>query len=303
MLIAVAILFHPDPDVLSEFVLNVSASVDALVLVDNTPGGFKRDWQFNDCVSYIPLLENAGVACAQNVGIEIAIQKGADYVLILDQDSKLSSDMVSVLRKGFDELADGGEKVGAIGACFVESMSSKVSEITRVECGKIVFEPCPDSPGFVKSDTLISSGCLISRDCLLDVGLMADLLFIDWVDLEWCLRAGSKGWGIYMASQARMQHTIGAYQARTIRGRPFGMHSPFRLFYQIRNGIFLFSRPEFSWAWRLLFIRGGVISKVYNYVMYHPQKLSVLRASVFGIFSGVYMCLKYRRGLPVRRLG
>ena len=35
---------------------------------------------------------------------------------------------------------------------------------------------------------------IINNNIILDVGLMDESLFIDWVDFEWCWRAKSKGY-------------------------------------------------------------------------------------------------------------
>src|SRR5205085_10676567 len=59
---------------------------------------------------------------------------------------------------------------------------------------------------------LISSGLLISVSALKAIGYPKKEYFIDLVDIEWCLRALSKGYQIEIVKTIQMRHTIGEFK-------------------------------------------------------------------------------------------
>lgn len=301
MIVATAILFHPDPERLDWYIASVLKAVDFLVLVDNTPVPCVAASSLAERVSYISLERNAGVATAQNIGIRKAVEMGADYILILDQDSDISTRTVSEMLTAFMALGEQGEKVGAVGAYYVESYSQRPAEVTSVKDGQVVFTACPTSVPYVRSDTLISSGCLISTPCLRDVGLMTEVLFIDWVDLEWCLRAKKRGWSCYMVPEARMAHTIGQIRITTRKGHPAALHSTFRLYYQVRNSLVLCGQGWVDDAWRREFFRQGFSAKIPRFLYHSPSRFSALWVIFRASVAGMFMAWKYRKGLPVTR--
>ena len=53
---------------------------------------------------------------------------------------------------------------------------------------------------YTSADYIISSGTLIHVDAFKAVGLMMEELFIDYVDLEWGLRAKKMGYHCFVAN-------------------------------------------------------------------------------------------------------
>jgi rhamnosyltransferase len=58
---------------------------------------------------------------------------------------------------------------------------------------------------------VITSGSIIPIKVLDDVGLMREELFIDFVDIEWCLRAPQKGYEIVAINKVMIDHHLGDY--------------------------------------------------------------------------------------------
>ncbi|MDE2623327.1 MAG: hypothetical protein KGM83_09060, partial [Betaproteobacteria bacterium] len=95
-----------------------------------------------------------------------------------------------------------------------------------------------------------SSGCLISLEALQVVGPMQEALFIDYVDIEWGLRANGLGWHLYGAFPARMTHALGPRVMRLL-WRRFPLHSPQRHYFVVRNALWLYRQRHLPWRWRL----------------------------------------------------
>jgi len=111
---------------------------------------------------------------------------------------------------------------------------------------------CNEHPGHPTAavDYLISSGCLISLPALAAIGGMQEALFIDYVDIEWGLRARRLGWTLHGVFPARMSHSLGPRIVRFL-WRRLPLHSPQRHYFVVRNALWLYRDGALPLAWRL----------------------------------------------------
>jgi len=256
---AVILTYHPRNPQLATLVGRIAPQVDAIVLVDNGSTAASRELIREATRSFsgtvvVPLDDNLGVAAGHNVGIGIALERGFEFVLILDQDSVPAPDMVARLMKGYADAAGRGRPVAAVGPRYVHRQSGRDSFF--VQFGLLRFRKvwCSGSPdALVPADMLISSGSLIPAEALRAVGMMRDDLFIDHVDTEWFLRAAQHGRASYGVCDALMEHEIGERRrALWIGGRrEFSFHSPLRHYYTFRNSVFLYTRTRYPMRWKM----------------------------------------------------
>lgn len=258
MVAAVVILYYPDLPVLRRLLDSVFEQVDAIIAVDNTPGDCTELASYFEVypnpVCYIPLGRNLGIAAAQNIGIRKSLSEGYSHFLLLDQDSALPPGMVSKLLDAEKSLIQSGERVAAVGPQFVDEKTGRGSFAIR--CGifwvnKIKLDPQSSLP--VETDHLIASGSLISAATIEAVGLMCEGLFIDWVDIEWALRARSFGYKSYYVPNAVMVHSVGDAVIQVL-GRDVHLHSDFRNYYLLRNATYLMGVRSMGWRWKLTFL-------------------------------------------------
>lgn len=207
---AVIVTYFPD---FKELKLNISKyykAFDTIVVVDNGT----KDFDYIELIGFknleiIYLPKNEGIAKAQNIGIEYLLKKSIDYLVFFDQDSSMNDEECRVLLKTF-EL---DKKIGLVGP----TINNKSLEIKEV------------------SETL-SSGSIIPKRVILDVGLMNEELFIDLVDYEWCWRAKKAGYKIIVNEQVFLNHMLGEGKKGFL-----GIPQPFRHYYQFRNTIYMMS--------------------------------------------------------------
>lgn len=214
---------------------------------------------------------NRGIGAAQNEGMALARRLGHEYVLLLDQDSVPEHGMVERLRAVLEELHKAGHKVGCVGPRIRLPGSGNLSRFGKIGWATLRYSSCQDSSSAVECDVLISSGSLIPLDVVGEIGVMEEDLFIDQVDTEWCLRARAKGYKIYGACSAVLEHRLGEGVAYIWIGRwrRLPRHKPFRYYYIFRNSILLSRRKYASWKWILfnarslaaLFLLFGVFTR------------------------------------------
>jgi rhamnosyltransferase len=241
-ILAVVVSYNPSPSALLVSVAAIASQVERVLLVDNAS---LNSEELEETVATIENCEvrklghNGGLGEAHNIGIEYARANTFDYVLLLDQDSVALDGMVARLLAAHKVKSAKG-KVSATGVTYLNADNGSESFFVRFGWLKFQRQYCShrDADGCVTADFLISSGSLISLKTIEQVGVMDESLFIDHVDTEWFLRAGSKGFSAYGVCDAVMQHGLGETthqinfgRGRVRRTRNVPQHKSFRYYY------------------------------------------------------------------------
>jgi rhamnosyltransferase len=140
--------------------------------------------------------------------------------------------------------------VAAAGPRYLDPRQGNPPPFLRRRGLCIEYLPCPTAETVAEVDYLISSGCLVSLAALEEIGDMAEPLFIDYVDIEWGLRAGAKGYRLLGVCGAAMRHDLGETPILFF-GRRVPVHSPLRHYYHFRNAVWLYRQPWVPAAWKL----------------------------------------------------
>jgi rhamnosyltransferase len=93
----------------------------------------------------------------------------------------------------------------------------------------------------------MTSGNILNLEIAERVGLFNEELFIDHVDNEFCLRLNKAGFRVLYANSF-LTHELGKYKSVFIFGKRAGgflSHSPERLYYFVRNSLYILKRYFF----------------------------------------------------------
>ncbi|WP_151813789.1 glycosyltransferase family 2 protein [Acinetobacter ursingii] len=243
MLVKAIVTFNPTLDNLETLIQD---DQNTTVIVDNASNNQKflsEKVSHYKNVVFLALTENKGIAFAQNVAIDYAIKNNVDYILFFDQDSHIDKNFISNLFLDFERISTNTKQVAAIGPRLIDEKQGfyfpalKFNNYGLID--KISVENISEP---IEVSFLISSGTLVSVKALKEIGLMRDEFFIDFVDTEWCFRALSMGYKLYMSDKAFMKHSIGD---DTLKFANFNIpvHSGFRRYYRIRNLFFMWKMP------------------------------------------------------------
>jgi GT2 family glycosyltransferase/glycosyltransferase involved in cell wall biosynthesis len=249
--VAVVVTHQPAPERLAALLAALSPQVDRVILVDNGSQPPVEPWlRAQGCPNLDPLLlpENIGLAAAQNAGIARARELGADFVVLSDQDSVPEAGMVEALLNAVWSLRQQGQRVAAVGPRYREA-DGVPGPFVRLRGLRYQRLDCGDRGDIVEVDHLIASGCLIPLPVLDEVGDMTAELFIDYVDVEWGLRARRAGYRCFGVCAAGMRHERGQVSLR-ILGRTVPLHEPLRLYYQHRNAVWLMRQNWLGRRWK-----------------------------------------------------
>jgi rhamnosyltransferase len=252
---AVVVSYHPEREKLSALITALASQVDETVVVDNGSSEDMVSWLCAESAlgkfHLKALGENQGVAAAQNRGIESARDLRADYVALFDHDSLPAPDMITRLVKAAELKSAEGWKVGSLGPRYVDPRQDNPPPFIRIRGLRLERRTCASRDDVVEVDYLISSGCLIPMSTLREVGPMREDLFIDYIDIEWGLRAKAKGFQSFGVCGAEMFHSLGE-EPISFLGKKFPNHSPLRHYYHFRNAVHLYKKPWVPPNWKLV---------------------------------------------------
>lgn len=290
-IVAVVVTYNPDPELLSELCRLTRPQVEHIELVDNGSGPEALAMLESICrntegLHLNALGRNLGIGAAQNAGIATARARGADYVLLLDHDSLPAPDMVARLRAAIERQPAGSPPVAAAGPRYAdERQTTNPSPFVRLEGFKRVRCECQHENELIEVEHLIASGSLIPMSVLDIVGDMDESLFIDYVDIEWCLRATDAGFRVLGVCNARMQHQLGETPIHFL-GKHLPDHSPIRHYYLIRNALLLQRMPHISLRWKLV-DAWQTVMKFGFYALVATPRWPRIRMMTRGLFDGL----------------
>lgn len=285
-IIAVVVLYHPQPQALQALLTALLPQVAQVVVVDNGGSAAARAACVPDArVQWLEMESNIGLASALNLGIFHALGARASHVILFDQDSVPSPGMVNKLFDAQQALIAMGKQVAAVGPVFHDAASGNIAPVLAPQrwFTRRAYEA--DFFGTIEAAYLITSGQLISKQALAAVGLMRDDLFIDGIDIEWALRARHRGWHSFAVVDARLQHQLGD-ERRQIGTRQVSLHSPLRHYYIIRNALLLMRSPEINWRWKCSdFLK--TLRRLIVFPLLCPDPRAHIRLMACGIWHGI----------------
>jgi len=152
---------------------------------------------------------NLGYAAGNNIGLQLAMQFGAGYILVLNDDTEIASDMISVLvahlqrdqRIGIVSpkihlLNSAPARLWAVGGIF---QSHRVTTLGINELDRGEYKD-------VNLDFVFGCAMMIRRDVLAQIGLFDDRFHFYYEDIDLCLRAKRKGYAVAWLPAATMGH-------------------------------------------------------------------------------------------------
>lgn len=241
---AVIVTYNPKADEIADFVDALLDQFPIVVVADNSNDAGLRaalESALDARSIYVDMGGNHGIASAQNRGIAVATQAGAEYFVTLDQDSRLPRDFLSQLAQGFVEA----RTLGPIAAVGPRAVDAETGEN---------YVPALSSHGLNVVQTTLASGMLTSREALNAVGPMDESLFIDLVDWEWCFRARSKGLPVMVDGRVSLEHRLGERHTRIPLVGRIGTPQPLRHYYAFRNHLTLCRRDYVPLRWKLKYL-------------------------------------------------
>lgn len=232
----VIVLYNPSSDDIQR--ISVLSSAYSCYVVDNSESTSIDTAISSFC--YIYNNGNLGIAEAQNRALRKIMEDDYDYVIFLDQDSRVEQNYCHNIMCEFARIDEGS--LAILGPSVLHRENGE-------EYKSVVHHYTVNENGFSQRKHIISSGSCISVKALHDIGLMESGLFIDYVDYEWCWRAASKGYKCGITNRMSIYHKVGQREL-TIGKYKVIVSAPGRYYYQYRNFLWLIRRKYVPLQWK-----------------------------------------------------
>jgi len=199
--------------------------------------------RFGDSIKVILNERNSGFAGGCNIGIRDALARGADYVVLLNNDTMVAPDFLEALVS----VAQSDKSVGVAGGkvlCYeLPELIWFAGGIINYRTGRtpIIGSGETDKGQYnemAKVDWI--SGCFlfISREVLQAVGALDERFFFGWEDVDISVRAARKGFKVLYVPESRIWHKgFGIGKRDRLMGMPV---------YYATRGQFLFMDKHFA---------------------------------------------------------
>jgi GT2 family glycosyltransferase len=177
-----------------------------LIVLDNgsTDGSVLRiRTRFPD-VEVVELGENFGFARGNNAGIRVALERGAEYVWLLNNDTTVDSNALRALV----EKADQDPKIGAVGSAIYSMDQPEHLQLWgggRVSwLGRSHYFSGPVSDEEVQF--LTGASLFLRCSTIRGLGLLDEGFFMYWEDADYCFRMRRAGWKLAVSGDSRVWH-------------------------------------------------------------------------------------------------
>lgn len=259
-----------------------------IIVVDNDSE--ENCQELGDEISDVVLIrnkENLGFAAANNIGIDYALQSGAEFILLLNNDTIVADDCIEELVNCIEENSRNGIVTGKILNYYERDLIWYAGgDISYWKGDAVIY-------GFGKRDTgqydllhicTFASGCcmLIPREIANDIRIPEDY-FLYYEDSDYCVRIIEDNKRIYYCPRAVIFHK------ESVSTNKF---SYIYSYYFARN--------------RLLFIRKN-IKPIIRVVPYIATILTLIKRCVMGllrpksVLDGIVDFMKGKKGKCIRK--
>lgn len=266
---------------------------DTTIIVDNAStdqtSGWLREWLPARLAhsKLVTLDENLGGAGGFATGITRALDDGADWIWMMDDDAKPKPNALGEL---MSVATDPANIYGSI------ATNGEATSWTTTLIGppRRAVDRVAEIPEEAEVESLPFLGFMIHRDLVHSIGLPDAGYFIAADDVEYCIRASRAGAKLIVAGKSQIEHP------RTQRHvlRVFGIDvvylrlPPWKRYYDTRNRI-LIARKYYGGQLLTRTVPGSFI-RLFVALGREPRKLSQLWAFCTGMFDGL-LGIKGRR--------
>lgn len=268
-IVAVVIIYYPNADELTTNINQFIKDVDRLIIWDNTPISshqkFKLEMpEYDSKIIILGTGKNEGIAYGINHGINWAIDNNYKYILTMDQDSY------------WDNFS-----------FYIQQFIKFKNDPTNGIFSPVIYENKKrDLPELQVVKDAITSGTIYSLEMVKKIGLLREDFFIDAVDLEYCYWAKRNRYKTVLLGGAFLKQRYGSPMLKKLFTLTFypSNYSPMRIFYIIRNHIFLWREyPELSNFEKKRIIKIYIIGRFIEVILFEKNKFQKL----FSIFKGI----------------
>jgi len=189
---------------------------------------------------------NLGYAGGNNVGIEAALQRGAEFVFILNNDAVVDPAVLKAFMEAAGAYPDGGAFAAKIYYKSAPRLLWYAGGLWQEESGTFAHigmhatDTCSCFEGLTETDYACGCAMLLRASAIRNVGIFDPMFFLTFEEPDWCFRAKKKGYRSIFVPGAKVWHKVSVSFG--------GENSPLFIYFYTRNRLL--------WAERHLGLNG-----------------------------------------------
>lgn len=194
-----------------------------IIIIDNSSNDNSYDKLKKRFVKYniIKSNENLGYANGNNIGIKYALESGAEYICILNNDVIVERNFLDKIITVMKDKMD----IGLAGPCIcqydhknsIQAMGANINLYTGLTQGKYKNYKYSEIPHKNILVDYLGGACFICRrEVFEEIGLIPENYFLFFEETEFCYRASIKGYKLLCVYDSKVYHkgssTISKYK-------------------------------------------------------------------------------------------
>ena len=221
VLAAVVVLYRPDKERFLQSIQSYATGMDFVFVMDNSENPdstlLEELSRFSN-VRYQAFGENKGLSKAMNRGVRLALEQKADWILLMNQDSVFPENPLPEYRKWMKE--------------DVSLLAPKYSTFKKKE---------EKGEGVSRLSFAQTSGSFLSKKCFEEIGFFDENLFLEWVDVDYCLRLEKAGKKLLQVNSVVLDHLPGTPRKVRVLWKEvqYSRYSPLRKYYLVRGACYM----------------------------------------------------------------
>ncbi|WP_281522037.1 glycosyltransferase [Dubosiella newyorkensis] len=270
MIGSVVVLYNPSIQEIENLNIYIE-KVDYAVVIDNSNTDNQsliyKTVSNSEKIHYYSEHKNLGLCKGFNIGVNILAKKSCEWALLLDADSKLDPDIISVYKETLNIFKSRNDI----------AVFSPVHIFDRSKATRYV--------GYRNVDWSMTSGWLVNIKIFQKQNGFFEGLFVDGLDMDYCYKSHENGYEIIECGQAVINHNPA--ETRSVFGIKYGIASPNRYYMQARQLIWCWKR------YKKITILGIYFYKWMKVLILFPNKLNYIKAMKLGSKNGILLWNKY----------
>ena len=246
---SIIVTFKSTHKSLSNIIKKHQDNFHQVIIVNNSPEINLSQFQSKQ-VMLINNPNNTGLAAALNKGILEAKKLEFKMVALFDQDTELPLNFTQKMLHYMNNYSD-DKPVAVFSPVFYNHVINEPSRHINFKSFRLIRRTVSKTEDYAHPHYVITSGSMIPIKVLDEVGLMREELFIDFLDIEWCIRARKQGFEIVAFNKVMINHYLGDYAVHFM-GHRYAIHSPLRIYYYFRNAMYLYRLRGIDWNWKFV---------------------------------------------------
>lgn len=209
--------------------------------------------------------ENLGFSGGNNVGIKKALENGANWVILLNNDVWAEKGFVSDLKAKLSGLG------GIVGMLLVEG--DHIAHCGKIEWLKPTLRHQYNCNGAHGNSYAIGGAVAVHKDVFQKIGLWDEKYFLYFEDADFSLRARKAGIPISFEQGVMIYHNVSSTTKKLGSSALLRYHYRNALYFNLKNGPWYIKLAVWPWSWWV------IIKQVLKIIIYHnrDQSLAILR--------------------------